>query len=341
MSQKPLLKFNDNGIFCPKGDFYIDPWRPVKKALITHAHADHARFGSDHYLATKGSKAIMRYRLGDNIKLETVEYNEILSINGVKVSFHPAGHITGSAQIRVEYKGEVWLVTGDYKLADDGVAEAFEPVKCNTMITECTFGLPVFNWPDQDSVFDEINQWWQSNAREGKASLLMAYSLGKAQRIFRHINREIGPVYTHGAIFNSNEILQPQTNFDLSSQRITSETKKAELKNALIIAPPSAINSSWSKKLKPYSLGIASGWMALRGARRRRAADRGFILSDHADWKELNETIQLSQPENIITTHGYTDIFTKWLNDQGYNAVQEKTLYTGEMVDEKEDGGEK
>lgn len=337
MVTTPLLKFTDKGIYCAHGKFYIDPWKPVKNAIITHAHADHARWGSYQYLATPQSEAIMRYRLGKEIRLQTLSFGKSLSINGVSVSLHPAGHIIGSGQVRVEYKGEVWVVTGDYKLADDGVSTPFEPVKCHTLITECTFGLPVFNWPSQEKIFSAINGWWRENAEQGKASLLMAYSLGKAQRIFKHLDRSIGPVYTHGAIFNTNEVLQPQSDFDLSSTFVTKEVKKMQLKNAIIIAPPSAINSSWSKKLRPYSLGIASGWMALRGARRRRAADRGFVLSDHADWKELNQAIQLSGAENIITTHGYTDIFTKWLREQGYNAMQEKTLFTGENVDEKEE----
>ena len=325
-----MLKFTSKGIYCKAGDFYIDPWKPVKKALITHAHSDHARWGNQQYIAVETSKNILKHRLGDEINLATIKYGEPLTINGVKVSFHPAGHIIGSAQIRVEYKGEVWVVTGDYKLEKDGVSEDFEQLKCNTIITECTFGLPAFNWKPQTQIFEQINSWWQKNAEEGKASLLTAYSLGKAQRILKHLDRSIGPIFSHGAIYNTNEVFKEQVDFSLNTTLVTQETKKAATRNALIIAPPSAVNSTWSRKLKPFSLGVASGWMALRGARRRRAADRGFVLSDHADWNGLNEAIKNSGAETIITTHGYTDIFTKWLQEQGYNAIQEKTLFDAE-----------
>lgn len=309
---------------------YIDPWRPVKKALITHGHADHSRWGNQHYLSTEKAAPVIRHRLG-RIQLSTVKYGEKTTINGVHFSFHPAGHIIGSAQIRIEYKGEVWVVSGDYKIENDGLAAPFEAVKCHTFITECTFGLPIYKWVEQKVVFESINNWWRQNKEEGKVSLLTAYSLGKAQRIIKYLDTSIGQIYTHGAVENTNAVIRTQ-GFDLPAT-----TKVEGIKNSkdfignMVIAPPSAIGSSWVKRFKPLSIGMASGWMALRGARRRRAADRGFVLSDHADWEGLNQAIAATEAERIFVTHGYTEIFQKWLQEQGYEAYIVKTEFEGEQ----------
>lgn len=328
-----LLEFRPEGIYCPQGDFHIDPWRNVDRAIITHAHADHARWGMKHYLTHHSSIPVMKLRLGQNISIEGAAYGEKLNINGVEVSLHPAGHIPGSSQIRVCYKGETWVVSGDYKIEDDGISQAFEPVKCNTFITECTFGLPVYKWPKQAEVMEDINQWWRQNQIEGKVSFITAYSLGKAQRVIKNIDHSIGNVFTHGAVANTNEALI-EAGFDLpNTQRVTKDMTKEDFKSSLVIAPPAALNSNWMKKFKPISIGIASGWMQLRGARRRRAADRGFVLSDHADWPGLLEAIKATGAENIITTHGYTDVFSRYLNEIGYQAMEEKTLFTGESID--------
>ena len=328
-----LLKFTDKGIYCEQADVYIDPWKPVKKAFITHAHADHSRWGHKLYLAHKDSEGVMRLRLGQDLNLQTVEYNQDILINQVKFTFYPAGHIVGSSQIRVEYKGEVWVASGDYKPEPDGVSTPFEPVKCHTFITECTFGLPAFHWKPQSEIMNEINQWWRQNSAEGKCSLLFGYSLGKAQRILCNIDPSIGPILVHGAIANTNEALQ-HTGIKLPpTTYIDKDIKKELFKNALVIAPPSAIGSAWAQKLKPYATGIASGWMNLRGTRRRKSVDRGFVLSDHADWNGLNESIKATGAENIITTHGYTNIFTKWLQEQGYNAMTENTDFEGELAE--------
>jgi putative mRNA 3-end processing factor len=332
-----LLQFTDKGIWCEPAGIYIDPWRPVQKALITHGHSDHARWGHKEYLCTEAAAPAIRYRLGD-IKLQTTPFGKTTTINGVKFSFHPAGHVPGSAQIRVEYNGEVWVASGDYKLEDDGLTEAFEPVKCHTFITESTFGLPVYNWKPQAEVFEEINNWWYANAEVGKVSLLSCYSLGKAQRILYGLDTSIGPIFTHGAIENTNQVLRKQGILLPETQLAKADIPKTEFKGAMVLAPPSAINSSWSKRFKPLSIGIASGWMTLRGARRRRAADRGFVLSDHADWKDLNTAIDNTGAERVLVTHGYTSVFAKWLRDKGLNAASVQTEYEGDAAEENDTG---
>lgn len=328
-----LLEFNENGIYCPEADVYIDPWRPVRNALITHGHADHSRPGHRHYLSTSTAAPVIRHRLGPDIDLETVAYGEARRINGVTFSFHPAGHIPGSAQIRVCRRGETWVVSGDYKRENDGISEPFEPVKCHTFISECTFGLPVYNWPAQEDVFRDIADWWETNRREGRVSIIAAYALGKAQRLLANLPAGIGPVFTHGAVENVNEIFREQGITLPETIRVTSEHKKTDFKGALVIATPSALGSAWIRKFQPYSTAMASGWMALRGTRRRRSADRGFVVSDHADWTGLNQTIRETGAERVFVTHGYTSIFRQWLQDQGYEAHEVTTGFTGESAD--------
>ena len=330
-----LLEFTDKGIYCPRADVYIDPWRPVDRALITHGHADHSRWGHQHYLCTETAAPVIRYRLGD-IRLETIRYGEERLINGVRFSFHPAGHILGSAQIRVEYGGEVWVVSGDYKLEDDGLAEAFEPVPCHTFITESTFGLPVYHWQPQEEVFRDINDWWRENRAEGKVSLLTGYALGKAQRLLRGLDPGIGTIYTHGAIENTNEVIRAQ-GVDLpTTVRVTQEVKKKDYVGNLVLATPGALGQPWSRKFSPLSVGMASGWMSLRGARRRRAADRGFVLSDHADWTGLNTAVAETGAERVFVTHGYQDIFSRWLREQGLEANVVSTEYGAELAELEE-----
>ena len=333
----PLLEFTPRGIYCRKADIYIDPWKKVDKAIITHAHSDHSRWGMKHYLAHPMSIPVMKLRLGNDISVQTMEYNEKLVINGVEISLHPAGHIPGSAQVRVSYKGETWVASGDYKVEDDGLSTAFEAIKCNTFITECTFGLPVYKWKPQQEIFNELNQWWRKNRENGITTFITAYALGKAQRVLQNIDTSIGKVYTHGAVENTNHVLR-SAGLELNDTTlITKETTKKELQGNLVIAPPSALNTPWMNKFKPLSIGIASGWMMLRGTRRRRAADRGFALSDHADWPGLLTAIKATKAENVITTHGYTNVFSRYLNEIGINAVEEKTLFTGESIDVNEE----
>lgn len=328
-----LLTFTPEGIYCPIGDFHIDPWHPVPRALITHGHADHARDGMGQYLATASAAPVMRHRLGD-IALDTVAYGETVTHNGVKISFHPAGHVPGSAQIRVEHKGEVWVCSGDYKTVDDGLSEPFEPVTCHAFITESTFGLPIFKWTEQTRLADQINTWWATNAAEGRHSILGCYALGKAQRLMRAVDPAIGPILTHGAIENTNVILRGQGIALPETTLVTPDLDVKANRGALILAPPSAMASAWGKRFKPASTAFASGWMALRGVRRRRAADRGFILSDHADWDGLNSAITQTGAQRVFVTHGYTSVFAKWLADQGFDAQVVQTEFDGETLDQ-------
>ncbi|HKL68820.1 ligase-associated DNA damage response exonuclease [Salibaculum sp.] len=328
-----VLTFTKAGIYCPAGDFWIDPWRPVPRALITHGHADHARAGMGRYMATKAAAPVIRHRLGADIDLQTTAFTTPTRIGDATVSFHPAGHVPGSAQIRIEVAGEVWVVSGDYKTVDDGLSEPFEPVACHSFITECTFGLPVFNWTPQDVLADRINAWWAGNAAAGRFSLLGAYALGKAQRLLRLVDPEIGPILTHGAIENTNAVLRGQGIALPATELVTPETDVKSRMGALVLAPPSALGSAWARRFKPQSSAFASGWMALRGVRRRRAADRGFIVSDHADWTGLNDAIRATGAERVFVTHGYTGPFRRWLADQGYDAKIVRTEYDGETLD--------
>jgi putative mRNA 3-end processing factor len=327
-----LLEFTSKGIYCPQAKVHIDPWRPVERALITHGHADHSRWGHKSYLCTTLAKPVIRYRLG-NVNIQSLDYGEPVVINGVKFSFHPAGHIIGSAQIRVEYKGEVWVASGDYKTTADGLSTPFEAIKCHTFITESTFGLPIYRWPSQEQVFASINQWWADNQAAGKVSLLTAYALGKAQRLLHGIDSNIGKIYTHGAIENTNRVIRKQGIELPETIKVTPKTSARDVRGHLVMAPPSAIGSPWVKKFQPLSIGIASGWMALRGTRRRRAADRGFMLSDHADWDGLNQAIDATGAEQVIATHGYSAIFARWLREEkGLHATEAKTEYEGESI---------
>ena len=319
MGSDRVLTFTDRGIYCPAGEFFIDPWRPVDRALITHGHSDHARPGMGRYMATGSAAPVIRHRLGE-VALETVSYGEKRTIGGATVSFHPAGHVPGSAQIRVEVAGEVWVVSGDYKVVADGVSEPFEPVRCHSFITECTFGLPVFKWDAPEAVAADINRWWAANREAGRFSICGAYALGKAQRILAALDPSIGPILTHGAIENTNEVLRSQGIALPDTVRVTPDLDVKAHGGAFVLATPSALGSTWAGRFRPASTAFASGWMALRGVRRRRAADRGFVMSDHADWEGLNGAIRATGCERVFVTHGYTSVFRRWLESQGYDA---------------------
>ncbi len=332
--KKPLLAFTNKGIYCEQANVYLDPWRPVERALISHGHADHSRWGHQKYITHYNNIPIIKHRLG-NINVTGKAYGETFVVNNVKFSFHPAGHIPGSSQIRVEHQGEVWVFTGDYKLGEDGISTPYETVKCHTFITECTFGLPAFKWRPQAEVFTDINEWWATNKADGKTSVLFGYTLGKAQRLLKHLDTSIGKIYTHGAVEKMTEVLRPQLELP-PTELITRDTDKKDIKGNIIIAPPSTHGSVWLRKFAPFVTATASGWMAFRGARRRRAIDKGFVLSDHADWEELLLAIKETGCEKVIATHGYTDIFSRYLKEQGYDARTESTQYEGENLDAKE-----
>jgi len=331
-----LIQFTDRGLYITQADVYIDPWRKVKRALITHGHADHARWGMEHYLCTHAAKPVIKFRLGNKIDIDSVEFGETKTINGVKFSFHsfhPAGHIIGSAQIRVEYKGEVWVVSGDYKTENDGLSENFESVKCHTFITESTFGLPVYKWKPQAEVFEEINAWWAQNRKEGKTTVLTGYSLGKAQRLLHGLDTSIGKIFTHGAVENTNQILRKQGVKLPDTVKVSQHVSKKDYAGNIVVCPPSATGNPWVKKLGDISVGSASGWMMIRGARRRRNVDRGFVLSDHADWTGLLSAIESCEAESVFVTHGYSKIFSKYLREKGYQSAEVKTEYDGDEVE--------
>lgn len=329
----PLLTVNENGLYCKQGDFYIDPWRPVKVALITHGHSDHMRWGMQHYICHRHTLPILKLRLGEQ-SVQGVDYGESFEINGVSISFHPAGHIIGSSQIRLSFEDEVWVFTGDYKIEPDGVSEPFELIACDHFISECTFGLPIYRFPQLSSTYHAINNWWRSNAEEGYNTVLYGYSLGKAQNILAHLDPGLGEIYLHGAVANVNEALQ-EVGYHFPGVRITSDTDRSKMRGAVIIAPPSANDSPWVRKLKPYREAICSGWMQLRGSRRRRSVDKGFVLSDHCDWTQLNKAIVQTGAKHIYLTHGYEINFSRWIVEN--YAVQStvlNTLYDDEIEEE-------
>ncbi|BEU94427.1 ligase-associated DNA damage response exonuclease [Acidovorax sp. DW039] len=323
-----LVVLRPQGLYCPAGDFYIDPWRPVDRCVITHAHSDHARRGSGHYLAHTDSAGTLRARLGEDIALQTVAYGETVEHQGVRISLHPAGHVLGSAQVRLEHEGEVWVASGDYKLEADGTCPAFEPVRCHTFITESTFGLPIYRWPARAELEAEINTWWQTNAAAGRASVLYGYAFGKAQRVLRGVDPGIGPIVAHGAVEPLNAVYRAAGVPLPPTLRVTDPSlTKADLKRALVIAPPSAAGTPWLKRFGEHSDAFASGWMLVRGARRRRGVDRGFVMSDHADWPGLQRAIGATGAERIIVTHGSTEVMVRWLCEQGLDAQVFATEY--------------
>lgn len=325
-----ILTFTDRGIYCAAGDFYIDPWQPVARALITHGHADHAYPNMGHYLATKSAAPVMQHRLGADATIERISYGETRQIGDAKVSFHPAGHVPGSAQIRVEVKGEVWVASGDYKTVDDGLSEPFAPVKCHAFITESTFGLPVFRWTAQDILAQDLNTWWAANAAAGRPSILTAYALGKAQRLLRSVDPATGPILTVTAIENTNQVLRGQGIILPETVQITQNVSAKTHPGALIIATPNSTTQGWMRRFTGATTAFASGWMALRGVRRRRGADRGFIVSDHADWDGLNAAVIATGAERVFVTHGYTSQFARHLTSLGLDAQIAATQYAGD-----------
>ena len=329
----PLIEFTNKGLYCPQGDFYIDPWQPVNKAVITHAHSDHARPGSQSYLCHHYTKPLLQLRLGDNI-YQSVEWNEPVFMNAVKITLHPAGHIIGSSQVRIEYNGEVWVVSGDYKCEDDGLSGALETVQCHVFITESTFGLPIYNWKPQNEIYKDIQDWVLQNKEQGKVSVLTAYSLGKAQRLLSCIEQTGLPVFLHGAVYNVHNALV-NAGWQLPAvQRVQADMPDKNFKGSVVIAPGSADGTPWMKHFAPYALGVCSGWMQVRGNTRRRNADAGFALSDHADWNGLLQTVKATGASKVFVTHGFQAAFSRYLNENGIEAAEVKTEYGNE--EEKE-----
>ncbi len=333
-----LVVHRPQGLYCPPGDFYIDPWRPVERAVITHAHADHARAGHSHVLATAISAGVLRSRLGASLPLQGLAYGETVLHNGVRISLHPAGHVLGSAQVRLEHAGQVWVASGDYYLSAiderNPTCEPFEAVRCHCFITESTFGLPIYRWLPQAAVFAQINTWWRSNAAAGRPSLLLAYSFGKAQRLLAGVDASIGPIVVHGAVaplnaaYSAAGVALPPT---LQMSDLADKQQQAStLASALVLAPPAVHASAWARKLGDFSDGFASGWMQLRGARRRQGVDRGFVLSDHADWPGLQRAIAATGAQRVIVTHGQEAVMVRWLQERGLQAGSFHTEYGAE-----------
>ena len=328
-----LIVARPEGLYCPPGHFYIDPWRPVDRAVITHGHSDHARPGNGHYLCTDLGAPILRRRLGAGINLDTLAYGQSINHHGVTISLHPAGHVLGSAQVRLEYRGEVWVASGDYKLEDDGTCAPFEPVRCHTFITESTFALPIYRWIAQPELFADINTWWQRNATQQRTSVIFCYALGKAQRLLSGLDSSIGPVMVHGAMAPLNQIYRDAGVYLPSTYSAAEMTDAAQLRASMVLAPPSAQGTPWMKRLGDYADGFASGWMHLRGTRRRRGVDRGFVMSDHADWPGLLQAISATGAQRVFVTHGQVDVMVRWLSEKGLQAQRFNTEYGNEETD--------
>jgi len=330
-----LVKFTKKGIYCIPGKFYLDPWYPVKYAVISHGHADHARWGNQHYLCQNDSKAILKHRLGKDISIESLGYNEPKNINGVQVSFFPAGHVIGSAQIKLEYKGFVVVFSGDYKTQPDFISTPFEPVKCHEFITESTFGLPIYKWKTEQELQQELQNWVLQNQQNNRTSVFLGYSLGKAQRILKLIEH-VDDVFVHSAIHNLNTAIS-NSGIDIpKSIVITSDFKKENVQRKIVILPPALLGSKLIKKIPNAATAICSGWMHIRGNRRWKGVDAGFAVSDHADWEGLLQAVKATEAEKVYVTHGSQAVFSKYLNEIGIEAHELKTEFGDEEIANKE-----
>ncbi len=315
--REPLLRLTSVGLYCPAGDFYIDPQRRVERAVTTHAHADHARPGMGAYLATRASEELLRRRLGRSIRLTALPYGRSLNLGGVRVSFHPAGHILGSAQVCLEFRGERWVVTGDYKLEADPTCEPFVPVRCHVFITETTFGLPVYRWLPQAVVFEQLNAWWRANREAGRVSVVYAYSLGKAQRILAGVDAGIGPLYVHSSVASMNEGYAA-AGVALPAGIQVIRASQPPPAGALVVAPRNTEHARWMSRLPDVRTAFASGWVLVR--RHRPAGDPGFVLSDHVDWPQLLAAVEASGADYVLATHGFEAEVVRYLRERGRRA---------------------
>ena len=329
----PLISVRPEGLYCEAGNFYIDPWKPVDTAVITHAHADHAYSGHQNYYATGISEGILRRRLGKDIRLNSLRYGDRVKLGETWVSLHSAGHVLGSAQVRVEHKDEVWVASGDYKRDNDPSCEPFEVVECDAFITEATFGLPIYHWDSGELTAEQIYQWWQGDAE--RPSLLFCYAFGKSQRVLAELTKFTDKtVYLHGAVHNLTEIYREVGVNMVPTVPVSQMEKSYKFTGDLVIAPPSGHRSSWMKRFKRPQTAFASGWMAVRGNRRRRGYERGFVLSDHADWPGLIKTVEQTKAKKIYVTHGQNDVLSRYLNEKmDVEASPLETLFEGEKED--------
>ncbi|TWU67088.1 hypothetical protein V7x_26600 [Crateriforma conspicua] len=309
------------GLYCDPGGFYVDPMRPVDRAVVTHAHSDHARVGSRHYLAAEPSRHVLSGRMAADADLQWLPYGQTITAGGVTVSFHPSGHMLGSAQVRMEYRGQVVVVTGDYKIDDDPTCQPWAPVQCHVLVTESTFGLPVYRWPDSTDEFASINAWWRQCRDAGKCAVLYGYAVGKSQRLIAGLDNSIGPIYTHGAVEKGNEAYRASGVSLPDTQAVASLSQNPDYRGAMVVAVPSAHGTPWLRRFGRISTAMASGWMAVRGARRRRSVDRGFVISDHVDWPSLLLAVDQCRPESVWVTHGYSAVVARYLNETGVHAI--------------------
>lgn len=324
-----MIRFTEHGLYCEAGDFHIDPWRPVRSAVITHAHSDHARPGHGHYLCARAGLSVLRSRLGAQT-YEAADWSEPVYRHGVRISFHPSGHIIGAAQVRIEYRGEVWVVSGDYKTEDDGISGYFEPVKCHTFVTESTFGLPVYQWQPQTVVYDEIRNWVSAQLDQGRSAVLQAYSLGKSQRLLDALRPFDGRIFAHGAILQIQEALRADGHDFPQAERLT-EATPAERRRACIFITPAPVETlKTSRLIGPWRSARCSGWMQVRGNRRREGGDKGFVLSDHADWAGLCAAVKATSAQRVFVTHGFQSVFSRYLNEIGLEAHEVQTGFGSE-----------
>jgi putative mRNA 3-end processing factor len=323
----PLLQPRPEGLYCPAGDFFIDPMFPVARAVVTHAHGDHARSGSARYQVASAGIGLMRERLGPDSVIDAHAYGDAFKMNDVEVSFHPAGHVLGSAQIRMAYEGRVVVVSGDYKRDPDPTCVPFEPVPCDVFVTESTFGLPVYRWPPMTQVVDDLLAWWDDCARRAIPAVLFCYALGKAQRILAELAaRTDRTVHLHGAMLRLVESYREASVRMVPTQPVSESAHGRDFAGELILAPPSAAGSPWMKRFAKASTGFASGWMQIRGNRRRRGYDRGFVVSDHADWPGLIRSVEESRASRIYVTHGDGETLIRHLRELGHDAQSLRIL---------------
>jgi putative mRNA 3-end processing factor len=311
----PLLVPTEKGLYVPLGDFYIDPVKPVPRAVITHAHSDHARRGSQAYLCSGPTGPLLRSRLG-RVSIQTLPWGEKITIGEVQVSLHPAGHILGSAQIRIEHRGYVFVVTGDYKSAPDPTAEPWEAISAHAVLSECTFGLPLYRWPNPNKVITEITTWWAACQAHKRIAILLAYSLGKAQRLLASLP-DIGPRYVHPSIAKMTEAYEAQ-GIRLGSWRPLPPSGTIE-PGALLLLPPQ-IDPQRLSAFAPYEIGEASGWLLLRKHRRQPHLHQAFVLSDHADFDQLVECLKATGAETFYFTHGYREAMQSYFAAKGYES---------------------
>lgn len=319
MASSGLLVLTERGLYCERGNFFIDPQRSVERAVITHAHSDHARPGMKHYLAHRDSVPLLHHRIARSISTQAVEYGEIVRMNDVSVSLFPAGHMIGSSQVRVEADGEVWVVSGDYKRQPDPYALPFHPLRCDTFITESTFGLPIYHWPPDNDVVADILRWHAANAACGIASAIQVYSLGKAQRLIgllaHHLPLSVGP-----SIHAANECIRA-SGIDVAPTSVLSPTMShEELIRGLILASGTRdLQDIAAARAVGVDMAFASGWTATEPGRRRNAG-AGFVMSDHVDWDDLHATIAETEAEHIIVTHGFASEVVQYLRERGRSA---------------------